>query len=152
MLFSALFSVAALLVAEASAYGAVTSYVIDGTTYPGYTGYSPASSPATIQRQWPDYNPTFTITDSKVMCNGGTSDALVANVTGGSAITAQWAQWTHQQGPIMVWLYKCLGDIKSCDRSGNIGSRLIKWAWLKEVECRPCVPGGVCKPTGVKVL
>jgi len=40
MLFSALFSVAALLVAEASAHGAVTSYVIDGTTYPGYAFYS----------------------------------------------------------------------------------------------------------------
>jgi hypothetical protein len=36
MLFSAVFSVAALLVAKASAHGAVTSYVIDGTTYPGY--------------------------------------------------------------------------------------------------------------------
>ena len=121
MLFSALFSVAALLVAEASAHGAVTSYVIDGTTYPGYaffstlaktqewanhslsyTGYSPASSRATIRRQWPDYNPTFTITNSKVMCDGGTFAALVANVTGGSVITAKWTQWTHQQGPIMV--------------------------------------------------
>jgi hypothetical protein len=35
MLISTVFSVAALLVAEASAHGAVTSYVIDGTTYPG---------------------------------------------------------------------------------------------------------------------
>jgi hypothetical protein len=40
ILFSALFSVVALLVAEASAYGAVTSYVIDGTTYPGYAFFS----------------------------------------------------------------------------------------------------------------
>ena len=53
------------------------------------------------------------------MCNGGTSAALVANVTGGSVITAKWAQWTHQQGPIMVWLYKCPAGIKSCDGSGN---------------------------------
>jgi hypothetical protein len=35
MLFSTLFSVGALLVAEASAHGAVTSYVIGSTTYPG---------------------------------------------------------------------------------------------------------------------
>jgi hypothetical protein len=41
MYISALFSVAALLVAEASAHGAVTSYVIDGTTYPGYAEFSP---------------------------------------------------------------------------------------------------------------
>ena len=40
MLFSAGFSVAALLVAKASAHGAVTSYVIDGTTYPGYVFFS----------------------------------------------------------------------------------------------------------------
>lgn len=40
MLFSAVFSVAALLVAEASAHGAVTSYVIDGKTYPGYADFS----------------------------------------------------------------------------------------------------------------
>ena len=35
MLFSSVFSVAALLITEVSAHGAVTSYVIDGTTYPG---------------------------------------------------------------------------------------------------------------------
>lgn len=36
MLFSTLFSVAAVLVADVSAHGAVTSYVINGVTYPGY--------------------------------------------------------------------------------------------------------------------
>ncbi len=35
MLASTLFSAVALLVAEAAAHGAVTSYVIGGTTYPG---------------------------------------------------------------------------------------------------------------------
>jgi hypothetical protein len=39
MLFSTLFSAAALLIAEASAHGAVTSYVIGGTTYPGYADF-----------------------------------------------------------------------------------------------------------------
>jgi Auxiliary Activity family 9 (formerly GH61) len=53
------------------------------------------------------------------MCNGGTSAALVANVTGGSVVTAKWKQWTHQQGPVMVWLYKCPGDIKACDGTGD---------------------------------
>jgi len=119
MLFSTLVSVATLLVAEASAHGAVTSYVIDGTAYPGYEGFSPASSPATIERQWPDYNPTMSVTAHSVMCNGGTSAALVANVTAGAKITAKWGQWTHQQGPVMVWMYKCAGDIKSCDGSGK---------------------------------
>jgi hypothetical protein len=35
MLFSTIFSAVALLIAKASAHGAVTSYVIGGTTYPG---------------------------------------------------------------------------------------------------------------------
>jgi hypothetical protein len=35
MFFSSVFTVAALLTAQAAAHGAVTSYVIDGKTYPG---------------------------------------------------------------------------------------------------------------------
>lgn len=119
MLFSSVFTATALFATSISAHGAVTSYVIDGTTYPGYTGFSPASSPKTIQRQWPDYNPTMTITDRKVMCNGGTSADLVAKVAAGGKVTAKWAQWTHAQGPVMVWMYKCSGDHKSCDGSGK---------------------------------
>ncbi|RDL32068.1 Cel1 protein [Venustampulla echinocandica] len=119
MHFSTVFSAAALLIAEASAHGAVTSYVIGGTTYPGYTGFSPASSPPTIQRQWPDYNPTMSVTDKKVMCNGGTSAALTASVAAGTKVTAKWSQWTHEQGPVMVWMYKCSGAFTACDGSGK---------------------------------
>jgi hypothetical protein len=35
MLLSTIFSVAALLISEASAHGAVESYVIDGVAFPG---------------------------------------------------------------------------------------------------------------------
>ena len=84
-----------------------------------YTGFSPATSPKTIQRQWPDYNPTLTVTDKKVMCNGGTSADLSAKVAAGGKIRAIWSQWTHEQGPVMVWLYKCAGDFASCDGSGK---------------------------------
>jgi len=119
MLFSTLFSVGALLVAEASAHGAVTSYVVGGTTYPGYEGFSPANGPPTMQRQWPDYNPTLTVTDAKVRCNGGTSAPLNATVAAGGSVKAIWTQWTHQQGPIMVWMYKCSGEFSSCDGSGT---------------------------------
>jgi len=119
MLFSTLFSVGALLVAEAAAHGAVTSYVIGGTTYPGYQGFSPASSPDSIERQWPDYNPTMTVNDPKVRCNGGTSAKLSATIAAGSTVTAKWAQWTHQQGPVMVWMYKCAGAFTACDGSGK---------------------------------
>lgn len=26
-----------------------------------------------------------------------------------------YRQWTHQQGPVMVWMYKCGGSFSSCD-------------------------------------
>lgn len=120
MLFSSVFTAGALLAAQAAAHGAVTSYEIAGTKYPGYEGFSPASSPKTIQRQWPDYNPTTSVNDKKVMCNGGTSADLNATVAAGSKIKAFWKQWTHQQGPVMVWMYKCSGStFKQCDGSGQ---------------------------------
>lgn len=84
-----------------------------------YQGFSPANSPSVIQRQWPDYNPTMTVTDSKMRCNGGTSAALSASVAAGQTVTAVWQQWTHQQGPVMVWMYKCSGAFTACDGSGQ---------------------------------
>jgi hypothetical protein len=83
-----------------------------------YQGFSPASSPPSIQRQWPSFDPIMSVTDAKMRCNGGTSAALSAEVKPGDRISAIWSQWTHSQGPIMVWLYKCAGDFKSCDGSG----------------------------------
>ena len=106
------------LAAEVAAHGAVTSYVIAGTNYQGYNGFAPSSNPV-IQRQWPDYNPTLSASDSKVRCNGGTSAALSAPVKPGDSITATWSQWTHSQGPVMVWMYKCAGAFSSCDGSGK---------------------------------
>jgi hypothetical protein len=61
----------------------------------------------------------MTVTDKKVMCNGGTSAALSAPVAAGGKIRAIWGQWTHAQGPVMVWMYKCASDFKSCDGSGK---------------------------------
>jgi hypothetical protein len=118
MLFTSALTTLALLAAEAAAHGAVTSYVIAGTKYPGYQGFSPNSDPV-IQRQWPDYNPTTSATDSKIRCNGGTSAKLAATVKPGDSVQAIWAQWTHSQGPIIVWMYKCSGDFSSCDGSGT---------------------------------
>lgn len=61
----------------------------------------------------------MSVTDRKVMCNGGTSAALSASVASGTKVTAKWSQWTHAQGPVMVWMYKCAGDFSSCDGSGK---------------------------------
>ncbi|KAK4233244.1 glycoside hydrolase [Achaetomium macrosporum] len=108
-----------LFVAGASAHGAVTSYVIAGKTYPGYQGFSPANSPSVIQWQWPDYNPVTSCSASKLRCNGGTSAKLSATAAPGDEVTAIWQQWTHSQGPIIVWMYKCPGAFSSCDGSGQ---------------------------------
>ncbi|KAF3768607.1 family 61 glycoside hydrolase [Cryphonectria parasitica EP155] len=110
-ILASILSAASLVVA----HGAVTSYEIGGTTYPGYTGYSPSTSPPTIERQWPDYNPILSVSDPMMTCNGGTSAALNATVAPGENVTAIWAQWTHQQGPVMVWMYDCGSDFSSCD-------------------------------------
>jgi len=117
MLFTSVGSIA-LLAGGAAAHGAVTSYIIAGKAYPGYQGFSPSNSKNVIQRQWPDYNPTTSVTDAKLRCNGGTSATENASVAPGDTITAIWGQWTHSQGPILVWLYKCAGAFSSCDGSG----------------------------------
>ncbi|KAF2489729.1 hypothetical protein BU16DRAFT_553108 [Lophium mytilinum] len=83
MIFSTLISTVVLLVTQAAAHGAVISYL---------HRLQPRLLPPAIQRQWPDYNPTPTITDAKVKCNGRTSAALTI-----------WSQWTHQQAPVMGW-------------------------------------------------
>jgi len=118
MLFSSVFSAVVLFAAGAVAHGAVTSYVIGGKNYPGYQGFSPGNSRDVIQRQWENYNPITSAADAKLRCNGGTSATLNATAAPGDSISATWAQWTHSQGPIMVWMYKCAGAFSACDGSG----------------------------------
>ncbi|TPX11334.1 uncharacterized protein E0L32_001152 [Thyridium curvatum] len=103
-----------------AAHGAVTSYQIGGKTYPGYDGFAPANSPSTIQFPWPNYDPTMTPTDPKMRCNGGSSAKLSAPVQSGQNVTAIWKQWTHAQGPVMVWMFKCPGEFgSSCTGAGK---------------------------------
>ncbi|KAM7185857.1 Glycoside hydrolase [Naviculisporaceae sp. PSN 640] len=119
MLFTSALSAIALLAAEAAAHGAVTSYVIAGKKYEGYQGFSPGNSKNVIQRQWNDYNPITNPADAKMRCNGGTSATLSATAAPGDKVSAIWQQWTHSQGPILVWMYKCPGAFSSCDGSGS---------------------------------
>lgn len=109
----------AALLPLAASHGAVTSYTIGSTEYPGYNGFAPKAGAETIQRQWNDYSPVLDVTDAKMRCNGGTSAQLSAPVQAGENVTAVYKQWTHQQGPVMVWLFKCAGDFASCDGSGR---------------------------------
>jgi hypothetical protein len=84
-----------------------------------YQGFSPSNSPNVIQWQWSDYNPVTSVTDAKVRCNGGKSATQSATAAPGDTISATWQQWTHSQGPIIVWLYKCSGAFSACDGSGS---------------------------------
>lgn len=113
-------STLALFLAPAlvSAHGAVTSYKIGGQEYAGYDGFAPQPDAQIIQRQWPDYNPIMMVTDAKMTCNGGTSAPLSAKITAGENITAVWKQWTHAQGPVMVWMYPCPSGFDACDGLG----------------------------------
>jgi len=110
-----------------SAHGAVTSYIINGQTYDGYQGFSPVAGAQIIQRQWPDYNPILTVTDAKMTCNGGTSAPIAATVAAGENVTAVWKQWTHAQGPVMVWMYSCDGEFTACDGKSE------KWFKIDEM-------------------
>jgi hypothetical protein len=84
-----------------------------------YEGFSPASGPPSIQRQWRNYDPVTNVNDPKMRCNGGSSAPLNAQVPAGGSVTAKWKQWTHQQGPVMVWMYKCAAAFTTCDGSGK---------------------------------
>lgn len=119
MLFSSTFAAVAFLAAEAAAHGAVTSYVIAGKKYDGYQGFSPSNSKNVIQRQWPNYDPITNVADAKMRCNGGTSASLAAEAAPGDKVEAIWGQWTHAQGPILVWMYKCSGAFSSCSGDGK---------------------------------
>ncbi|KAG8804866.1 hypothetical protein FRC17_005885, partial [Serendipita sp. 399] len=56
---------------------------------------------------------------NSVKCNGGTSAALSASVAAGGTVTAKYSQWTHMEGSISVYLFKCSGAFSSCTGSGN---------------------------------
>lgn len=72
-----------------------------------------------IQWQWPDFNPVESCTDPMIMCNGGTDADTSAPAVPGDEVSATWSQWTHAQGPVIVWMYKCEGDFSACDGSGS---------------------------------
>lgn len=55
---------------------------------------------------------------SQLRCNGGRSATLSATAAPGDEVTAIWQQWTHSQGPILVWMYKCSGAFSSCTGDG----------------------------------
>lgn len=100
----------------------------------------------------------MTSSDPKMRCNGGTSAQLSAPVEAGTNVTAVWKQWTHAQGPVMVWLYKCAGEFSGCtgdgkgwfkiDQMGLYGSSLNSDDWgtgivLKTLEWSSAIPKNI---------
>ncbi|KAF2809126.1 uncharacterized protein BDZ99DRAFT_477588 [Mytilinidion resinicola] len=127
-----LISIIALLTTQAAAHSAVINYVIGVQL----RRLQPSPLPQTIQRQRPYYNFTLTVTDAKVKCSGGTSV--------GSTVKAIWGQWTHQQGPAMVWLHKCNGAFSTCDGPGQ--------GWFKIDQMGMTAPPLTGTPWGTAVV
>jgi len=143
MLAASLIGVASFLVGQAVAHGGVTSYVIDGTNYPGWQAFNSAAGQRSIGRPYSSYNPIMQATDPTMSCNnngqGSGSGQLSANVKPGSTLTAKWGQWTHQEGPVMVYMAKCPGACSSANSNtldwfkisemGLVSGTLAKGSW-----------------------
>lgn len=64
--------------------------------------------------------------------NAGQTSQLHGEIAAGSDITATWAQWTHAEGPVTVYMAKCPGSCADFDGSGNV--------WFKIDQVTPSLP------------
>lgn len=85
----------------------------------------------------------MTSSSAMMRCNGGTSAKLSAPVDAGTNITAVWKQWTHQQGPVMVWMFKCPGEFgSSCTGEGKGWFKIAQtgcWGALNSNDCKKMI-------------
>ncbi|KAI5777587.1 glycosyl hydrolase family 61-domain-containing protein [Geopyxis carbonaria] len=110
-----------LLATSVSAHGGVAKYTWGGTDYTGWSPYNSASGQSTIQRKYSSYDPILTPVGTNIRCNNaGETSQLTASIAAGSEITATWAQWTHAEGPVTVYMAKCPGACSSFDGSGAV--------------------------------
>ncbi|KAF9450060.1 lytic polysaccharide monooxygenase [Macrolepiota fuliginosa MF-IS2] len=126
MFLSALAVVSTFLFSQVAAHGGVTSYVIDGVTYAGWQPYNSVDGQTSIERP---FSIILSATASTMSCNdNGQAGALQlsATVAAGSQITAKWNQWTHQEGPVTVYLASCGGSCTSAN------SNSLKWFKIAE--------------------
>ncbi|KAF8648427.1 hypothetical protein AX16_006290 [Volvariella volvacea WC 439] len=123
------FAALAAFVSGALAHGGVTSYVIGGTTYPGWQPYNSPSGQSSIGRPYSSYDPIYSVSASTFSCNNNgqaSAGQLSATVAAGSQITAKWSQWTHAQGPVSVWMARCNGSCTSTN------SNSLSWFKIAE--------------------
>jgi len=133
MLFSSFISVVAAAISVA-AHGGVTSIIIGGTTYTGWSvpsnqpfstilmhlairsPYNDPTNQTSIERPYSSYDPILSATGATMSCNNnGTASAkqLSATVVAGTSITGVWSQWTHAEGPVTVYMAACGGNCTS---------------------------------------
>ncbi|PPQ80294.1 hypothetical protein CVT25_003691 [Psilocybe cyanescens] len=109
------------LVSQVVAHGGVISYVIGGTNYQGWQPYNSAAGQSSIERP---YNAILSVSASTFSCNNNgqaSASQLSATVPAGTSITAKWSQWTHAEGPVMVYMANCNGPCSSAN------SNSLKW-------------------------
>ncbi|KAH8827674.1 cellulose-growth-specific protein [Flagelloscypha sp. PMI_526] len=121
MRFSTLLAAVLCAVVGVESHGGVVKYTIAGTDYTGWSPYNDPTNQTSIERPYSSYDPILSVSASTMSCNNnGAASAhqLTATVAAGSQITAYWAQWTHKEGPVMVYMANCNGACTSVSSNG----------------------------------
>ncbi|KAH8080252.1 glycoside hydrolase family 61 protein [Cristinia sonorae] len=112
---------AALQASQVAAHGGVLSYTINGVTFQGFKSYNTPAGQTSIQREWDTYDPITDPTSASLPCNinGASLGAgqQSATVPAGSSVLAQWNDWPHAIGPVMVYMANCNGACTNADPS-----------------------------------
>ncbi|KIY62202.1 lytic polysaccharide monooxygenase [Cylindrobasidium torrendii FP15055 ss-10] len=128
-----MFSTLLVVFATASlalAHGGVSGYDIGGKNYTGFAPFNSPDGQSTIERPYSSYDPILDATDPTIHCNNDGSAGAgqqTAEVEAGSTITAYWNQWTHEEGPVMVYMASC--GSSSCD---SVNSAEASWFKIAE--------------------
>ncbi|KAF4604609.1 hypothetical protein EYR40_003383 [Pleurotus pulmonarius] len=116
MAFPALIVLATCFVSQVLAHGGVVSYTIGGQTFTGWQPYNDPSSQSSIERPYSESTTSppiiLSATAATISCNNNgqaSAHQLTTSVPAGTEIIAHWSQWTHAQGPVMVYMAKCPG-------------------------------------------
>ncbi|KAH8099847.1 cellulose-growth-specific protein [Cristinia sonorae] len=113
-----------------AAHGGVTSWTVGGTTYPGWQPYMAPAGQKTAGRPYSSYDPILNPVAASLHCNNdGNNGPIPQSITiaAGSSITAHWAQWTHMEGPVTVYMASC--GAPTCD---SVRSSGLQWFKINE--------------------
>jgi len=86
--------------------------------------YNSPNGQNTIEREWGTFNPIEQPQNQAIICNTpGTPARRSATVPAGSVIKAHWNQYSHNVGPLIIWMAECPG---SCDAWNAKNGRWFK--------------------------